>query len=177
MPQVTFRALAEADFPDLHGWLNRPHLRQFFQKKPISAADVAEKYRPRIRGQEPTHCHLAVLESWPFGYLQCYRIADYPIWAEMTGEKTGIGVDLAIFDPERIGRGLGRPMLGAYLRDIAFPLHPEESRCFIAHETENIAGSRNSLSVGFKPVRDFVEDGQATRLLMLNRAEMAGLRG
>lgn len=170
--EITFLPLVETDFPAFTEWLNRPHLRRFFQKKPISLAEVTAKYGPSVRGETPTWCQLALLDGRPFGYLQSYRIADYPKWADTIGENDGIGVDLLIFEPELIGKGLGRAMLGAYLRDVAFPLFPEEQRCFIGHENENVAGWRNSESLGFRFVRDFVEDGAPSRLLVLERGEM-----
>lgn len=176
-PDTTFRPLVEADFPAFTEWLNRPHLRRFYQKKPISLAEVTAKYGRSVRGETPTRCHLSLLDGRPFGYLQCYRIAAYPDWARLIGENDGIGVDLLIFEPELIGKGLGRAMLSGYLRNVAFPLFPEERRCFIGQEDENVAGWRTSESVGFRFVRDFVEDGAPSRLLMLERGEMAESRG
>ncbi len=172
-PEITFRPLAEADFPALTEWLNRPHLRRYFQKKPISLAEVTAKYGPSVRGGTPTRCHLALLDGRPFGYLQCYRIAAYPEWAALIGESDGIGVDLLIFESDLIGKGHGRAMLNAYLRRVAFPLFPEQLRCFIGQENENVVGWRTSESVGFRYVRDFVEDGAPSRLLALERGEMA----
>ncbi len=176
-PEITFRPLVEADFPAFTDWLNRPHLRRYFQKKPISLSEVISKYGSRVRGETPTRCHLALLDGRPFGYLQCYRIAAYPDWAALIGEADGIGVDLLIFEPDLILKGLGRAMLSAYLRDIAFLLFPDEQRCFIGQENENVAGWRTSESVGFHYVRDFVEDGAPSRLLVLERGEMAESRG
>jgi aminoglycoside 6'-N-acetyltransferase len=169
MPQIAFRPLAESDLADLHVWLNRPHLRAFFQKTPISEAEIDRKYGPYARRERPARCHLALLDGRVFGYLQCYRIADYPDWAVLIGEDKGIGADLAILDPGLIGKGLGKAMLGAYLRDVAFPLFPGESECFIGHERANVAGWRNSESLGFRYVRDFLEDGVETRLYVLPR--------
>ena len=169
MPQIAFRPLAASDLPDLYVWLNRPHLRAFFQKTSISEAEIGEKFGPRLRGEDPVEIHLAELAARVFGYLQCYRVADHPAWATLIGEREGIGVDLAILDPELIGKGLGKTMLSTYLRDIAFPTFAEERKCFIAHELDNEAGWRNSESVGFRPVRDFVEDGSRTRLYVLSR--------
>jgi len=177
MSALAFRPLALADLEDFAVWLNRPHLRAFYQKRPIQAADVAAKYGAYIRGEKPTRAHLALLDGHVFGYLQCYRIADYPAWAAMTGEREGIGVDLAILDPGLIGKGLGRRMLGAYLREVAFPLFPDERVCLIAHEIANEAGWRTSLSVGFVAVRDFLEDGFATRLFKLERADFGDCCG
>jgi aminoglycoside 6'-N-acetyltransferase len=174
---IVFRPLAESDFPALADWLNRPHLRRFFQKEPISAAQIAAKYGPRARGEQPTKAHLALLDGQPFGYLQCYRIADHPEWAQIIGQSEGIGVDLAIFEPALVGKGLGRAMLRGYLAEIAFPLYPAESKCFIGHDHENAAGLANSRAVGFRRVRDFVEDGRRSTLLVFERAQLAAWRG
>jgi len=86
--QMTFRPLAETDLPLMADWLNRPHLRAFYQREPISLPAVAAKYGPRIRGEVPTQSWLAVLDRTPFGYLQCYRVADWPDW------QATIGVEL-----------------------------------------------------------------------------------
>ena len=174
---LSFRPLVLADLPAFAEWLNRPHLREFFQRLPISAAEVEVKYSPTIRGETPTCCHLALLDGEPFGYLQCYRIAAYPDWAETIGENTGIGADLMIFEPALIGRGLGKRMLGLYLKDVAFPLFPDESVCFIGHARANTAGWRNSESLGFAPVRDFLEEGIESRLYALKRAQIQDFRG
>lgn len=174
---ITFRPLTERDLPQLADWLNKPHLRRFFQKKTVSLAEVQAKYGPRARGETPTRCHLAILGGRPFGYLQNYRIADYPDWAAMIGENDGIGIDLAIFEPDLIGKGLGREMLARYLSEIAFPRFAKETRCFIAHEIENVAALRNSDSIGFRYVRNFLEGDLDTVLLVLDRDELGDARG
>jgi aminoglycoside 6'-N-acetyltransferase len=172
-PAIAFRPLALADLDDLTLWLNRPHLRRFFQKAPVTRAEIEAKYAPRILGREATACHLALQEGRPFAYLQCYRIADWPEWARMIGEGAGIGVDLAIFEPTLIGKGLGRAMLSAYLRDVAFPLYPEQDKCFIAHEVENTQAVAASRAAGFRYLRDFAEDGLQTALLVFERGKNA----
>jgi len=167
---IAFRALALSDLDDLHGWLNRPHLARFFQKVPVGRAGVEAKYEPRIRGAAPTRCHLALHRQRPFGYLQCYRIADWPEWAVLIGATNGVGVDLAIFEPDMIGRGFGRAMLSTHVHTVAFRLYPEEIRCFIAHDLENEPAIAASKAAGFRHVRDFEEDGRANALFVVERA-------
>lgn len=174
---IAFRPLALDDLPAFAEWLNRPHLREFYQRTPISPAEVADKYGPSIRGEKPTRCHLALLDGRPFGYLQCYRIAAYPEWAATISEDRGIGVDLFIAEPELIGRGFGKRMLGLYLKDVAFPLFPEEGICFIGHALANDAGRRNSESLGFRSAREFLEDGVPSRLYRLEAKEIQDFRG
>ena len=171
-PAIRFADLTGGDLSLLHDWLNRPHLRRFFQKTPISLAEVREKYDPRLSGDASSHCHLAHLDG-PFGYLQCYRIADFPDWTATIGRDSGIGVDLFIAEPTLIGRGLGRDMLAAYLAQVAFPLFPGEQTAWIAHEIANTAARVCSEAVGFHHCHDFLEHGLPTALYGLNREDLA----
>jgi aminoglycoside 6'-N-acetyltransferase len=74
--EITFRDLEGGDLARLAEWLNRPHLRRSYQFEPTTPEAVAAKYGSYVRGDTPTHSHLALLDEAPFGYLQCYRIAD-----------------------------------------------------------------------------------------------------
>jgi aminoglycoside 6'-N-acetyltransferase len=175
--RIAFRPLAETDFPALAVWLNRPHLTRFFQKQSITLEEIAAKYGPRVRGDVPTHCHLATDDGRPFAYLQCYRLADWPEWAALVESSEGIGVDLAIFEPDIIGQGAGRAMLDTYLRDVAFPQFPAETKCFIAHEVENRAAIACSTAAGFAFVRNFFEGQVETALFVASRDKWAVSRG
>lgn len=64
--QIAYRPLAEADLPLMADWLNRPHLRAFYQREPISPAAVAAKYGPADQAGGP-HAELARAPGWgPF---------------------------------------------------------------------------------------------------------------
>ena len=99
LPVVVFRPVSEVDFPLMTGWLAQPHVRAFYQKDPITLDEVAAKYGPRVRGEAPTHCHLALSQGRPFGYLQCYRNLDWPDWAAEIDVDGGLSIDLFIGDP------------------------------------------------------------------------------
>jgi aminoglycoside 6'-N-acetyltransferase len=174
---ISFGLLETSDLDDFCTWLNQPHLRRFFQCKPISREEVEAEYGPCIRGEDPTHCHLALFGGRPFGYIQCYRIPDYPEWADLIESPDGIGVDLAILDPAMLGRGFGRAMLGDYLRDVAFALFPDQHRCFIAHQVENHKAIACSRAVGFEQIGPFVEEGFPSLLFVLDRDKWADSRG
>jgi len=171
LPAVGFRPVSEADFPLMTGWLAQPHVRAFYQRDPISLDEVAAKYGGRVRGEDPTWCHLALTgDRRPFGYLQCYRNLDWPEWAEEIAVDGGLSIDLYIGEPAFVGGGYGRAMLGAYVREVAFALYPDETRCFIAHAQDNTAALACSRAVGFRDVGDFVEDGVDMRLLLIERS-------
>lgn len=169
MPEIGFRRVEAGDFPLMTAWLAEPHVRRFYQKQPVTLAEVAEEYGAMVRGEEPSMGHLALSGGRPFAYLQCYRNADYPQWAAIIGAADGISLDLYIGDPAFVGRGFGQAALAAYLDQVAFPLHPGEDRAYIAHETVNAAALRCSQAVGFRPLRTVFEDGAENLLLAIER--------
>jgi aminoglycoside 6'-N-acetyltransferase len=168
-PEIAFRRLEEADFPLLAAWLAEPHVRRFYQKKPITLEEVAREYESPVRGREPTICSLAEIGGAPFAYLQCYRNTDYPEWADLIGAADGISVDLFIGDPACLHRGLGQAALSEYLGQVAFAAYPDERCAYIAHEGGNAAALRCSEAVGFRRLRMFDEDGVETVLLRMDR--------
>jgi hypothetical protein len=92
-PEIAFRPVEQSDFPKLAAWLSEPHVRQFYQKMPVTLNEVAVEYGPSVRGEEPTICHLALSQGVPFAYLQCYRDTDYPEWADLIDANDGISID------------------------------------------------------------------------------------
>ena len=167
--ELTFRDLEERDLIRLTAWLNRPHLRRFYQFEPTTPEAVAAKYGSYIRGDAPTHGTLALLGGAPVGYLQCYRIADWPDWQAVVETPEGISIDLFIADPDLIGRGVGRRMLARYVEAIAFPFYPDERLCWIGHQLENVAARACSEACGFVAVREYIEDGKPYVLLVRGR--------
>lgn len=162
--------MKESDFPLLAAWLIEPHVRRFYQKTPVTLEEVALECGPAVRGEERTICHLATVGGTPFAYLQCYRNADYPEWADIIGVNDGISVDLFVGEPAYLRRGLGRAALSLYLRQVAFPHYAGERRAFIAHEPVNTAALRCSQAVGFRRQRTFLEGGVEMELLVVERS-------
>jgi aminoglycoside 6'-N-acetyltransferase len=175
--EITYRALAESDLPLMADWLNRPHLRRFFQREPISADETAAKYGAYIRGEVPTRSSLALLNGMPFGYLQCYRVADWPDFQATIGVDDGISVDLFIGEIGLIGKGVGRRMLGGYVDQVALPLYPAERVCWIGHELENTAARKCSAAAGFTPVREYDEEGRRYILMVRQTLPTAASSG
>jgi len=169
MENVSFRPVGESDFPTLTRWLAEPHVRRFYQKTPVTLAEVAAEYGPPVRGEEPTLCHLALRAGTPFAYVQCYRNADYPEWAAVIGAPEGLSIDLYIGDPMFLHRGLGRAALGGYLRRVAFECFAGERRAYIGHEPANMPALRCSEAVGFRRLRTFLEGGTEMVLLVTER--------
>jgi aminoglycoside 6'-N-acetyltransferase len=167
---ITFRPMRADDLPRLHRWLNAPHLREFYQKAPISSAEVEAEFGPDLRGEHPTFHHLALLSGRPFGKLQCYRNLAYPDYAAEIGVSEGVSIDLFIGEAELIGRGVGRRMLRAYALEVALALHPGETRVFICHETANARARACSKAAGFTTLGSVIEAGRPSELLVLDKS-------
>lgn len=155
--------------PLLTRWLAEPHVRRFYQKTPVAPDEIAAEYGPALRGEEPTLCHLALLDGTPFAYLQCYRNADYPEWVVILGIADGVSIDLYIGDPAFLHRGLGRAALAGYLREVVFARYPEERRATIGHELGNTAALPCSEAAGFRRIGTFIENGTDMVLLGAER--------
>ena len=167
---ITFRPLDTSDLTRLAAWLMEPHVRRFYQPAPITLAEVTAEYAPMIGNHTPTICHLAVSGGAPFAYVQSYRNLAYPEWAATIAVDDGISVDLFIGDPAFLHRGFGRALLDAYLTQVGFAHFRTETRAYIAHATANTTALRCSKAAGFRPLREFMEDGVPTLLLVRDAA-------
>jgi aminoglycoside 6'-N-acetyltransferase len=170
---LRFEPITEQDIPAIYSWLQMPHVREFYHTRPLSSwQETREKYLQRLDPNWPTKCFL-ICVGRAIGYIQTYRIADYPDYAATIGEAEGIGIDLFIGEQPYIGNGWGRLSLLKFINDVAFPLFPSESVCWIYHDKLNHRALRASKAVGFRYVRDFIEDGSQRELLALRKDECA----
>jgi aminoglycoside 6'-N-acetyltransferase len=172
---ITFEPLQEQELPLMYRWLQEPHVREFYHRKGVSSwEETRHHYRERLAVDWPTKCFLSCVGS-SIGYIQTYRVADYPDYDATIAELEAISVDLFIGDADRLGIGWGRLILLKFLNEVAFPLFPGESVCWIYHEKLNQRALRASQAAGFRYVRDFVEDGSKKELLSLGKDECARL--
>src|SRR5438128_717258 len=89
-----FRPLELGDLPLLHRWRNAPHVLQWWKEPTTFEALVAE-YTPRITGHVPTQPFVILYGAKPIGYIQTYRIRDYPDYSRYVAETDdAAGVDL-----------------------------------------------------------------------------------
>jgi aminoglycoside 6'-N-acetyltransferase len=172
---VTFEPLREEDIRTLYLWLQEPHVREFYHPKPLpSWQEICEKYLQRLDPNWPTRCFLIHVDR-AVGYIQTYRVADYPEHAATIGEAEGISIDLFIGDPRYVGIGWGRLILLKFINDVGFPLFSGENVCWIYHDKLNPRALRASKAAGFQYVRDIIEDGGQRELLALRKEESAKL--
>lgn len=113
---VSVRAATRGDLPDLVRWRQAAHVHRWWVSdgEPTSER-VAEQYGPDLDGRTPTRMWIGEVNGRSIGFVQDYRISDYPEYAQLTPDPNAIGFDYAIGDPAFVGRGLGVRMLWEWM--------------------------------------------------------------
>jgi aminoglycoside 6'-N-acetyltransferase len=117
---LSLRPMPEEDLPAVGAWLRLPHVARWWTADTTAEAEIA-KYRDRVRqdGTAATHMLMVTLDSTSVGWCQWYRWADYPADAEAMGARDGeIGIDYAIGDPARVGRGIGTTLIATLTTEV-----------------------------------------------------------
>lgn len=170
------RPLNAADVTLLHHWRNTPHVVRWY-KPALSLEEAYAKYVPRTRGEEPTRAYLILYAGQPIGYIQVYRIRDYPEYQKYVQvEEDAAGVDLFIGEPDFVHRGLGAPILRCFLREVVFA-DPAIHLCIIGPEPENRAAIRAYQKAGFRHFKtvQLPDEDAPAYLMRIEREAVLGL--
>jgi RimJ/RimL family protein N-acetyltransferase len=145
---VSFRPLRSDDLPLMHRWINTPHVREWWEPLP-TLAEVSARYAARIESREPTRSFIIECDHEPIGYIQTYRIADYPAYATQVQPDPGAaGVDLFIGEASRVGRGTGSRALREFVSSVVFADEAID-QCVIGPEPSNHRAIRSYRKAGF----------------------------
>ncbi|MBX9688408.1 MAG: GNAT family N-acetyltransferase [Candidatus Obscuribacterales bacterium] len=158
---ISFAPLKEKDLEKLHQWLNNQHVKEWWDG-PISTDAVKEKYLPRILGLVPVYCFVFSLGTQPIGFVQAYRLSDFPEYAEQLGIEIKAGsacMDIFVGEPAHLHKGLGATALQLFLRDFVFS---EMGACesYIAPAISNSAAIRAYGKAGFKHISNVYIQGE-----------------
>jgi len=146
---IRFRPLAWPDLPALVAWQQAPHVARWFPER-LDLAAAKCKYGPRIAGNSPTRVHIAIVGGRDAGFLQHYRVGDYPDYAAATGMPDAVGIDYAIGVAELTGVGLGPLLIWSHLRDVALPAHPAARYAVASPDVANVRSVRALAKAGFR---------------------------
>jgi aminoglycoside 6'-N-acetyltransferase len=159
---LDFRALTANDLPLLYEWLQRDHVRQWWTDRE-TYEEVVDHYLPSIEGSDPTDLYLIVVGGRRAGFIQSYRVSDYPEYQELVAVEDGVaGVDLLIGEEDLIGRGVGSEALTRFVRDVVFS-DPGIHACIADPDAENRASLRVFEKAGFHAVREFADPEDRNR--------------
>jgi RimJ/RimL family protein N-acetyltransferase len=146
---ISFRPLTRDDLPQLHRWLNTPHVLEWWDKPGPTLTEVEQKYLPLTDGTDPTRPYIIEHAAQPIGYIQLYLIDDYPDYSQYVGlDERSAGIDIFIGEPDFIHRGLGSLLLKRFLRDFVFA-NPDVVSCVIGPAISNTSAIRAYEKAGF----------------------------
>lgn len=146
---VAIRAMSRGDLADVTRWRQAEHVHRWWlgDGDPTEEA-VTAKYGADIDGMTPTRMWVAEINGRSIGFVQDYRVRDYPEFALLTPDAEAIGVDYAIGDPAWVGRGLGVHILWAWMEKTRHRF-PEADQYFAAPDHRNEASLRMLDKAGF----------------------------
>ena len=126
------------------------------------------KYAERVDGLSPTRMWVVEANGRSVGFVQDYRIGDYPDYAVLGPDPEAIGIDYAIGDrPVASAAASGTRMLWAWMVR-ARARFPEATTYFAAPDHRNDASLRILAKAGFTEGLWFdepQEDGSATTVV------------
>ncbi|MDT0203364.1 GNAT family N-acetyltransferase [Nocardioides sp. AE5] len=157
--RLTLRPMTRGDLPDVSRWRSADHVARWWADDGDPDLDsVTAAYGPHLDGRTPTRMWVVEMNGRSIGFVQDYRIRDYPEFALLAGEPDAIGLDYAIGEPAWIGRGIGVRMLWEWFGRTR-KRFPEASCFFAAPDHRNTASLRALAKAGFTEGVWFDEPG------------------
>lgn len=166
---MRFRPITEVDIPLLHRWRNTPHVSQWWDPPHPTLEEVRAEYQAYIRPGFPLQAYLVLDDTRPFGYIQRWRVADFPDYRPFVRlDNEEVGIDVFIGEPEDLHKGHGVRLMRQFIREYVFH-QPVVPACIIDPLPENKAAIRAYEKVGFSHVATFQHDGTGVYLMRLPR--------
>lgn len=148
--KVVLRAASRGDLPDLVRWRQSEAVRRWWASDgEPTEENVTKQYAPEIDGMTPTRLWIAEVNGRSVGFVQDYRIRDYPEFALLAPDPEAVGVDYAIGEESWLGRGLGTRIVWAWMRRTRHRL-PDVTAYFAAPDHRNEPSLRMLDKLGFR---------------------------
>lgn len=166
---IKFRTLTATDLPMLHGWMQRPHVAQWWGE-PRSLAELERDYLPRTRADSSTRAYMALRDGEPFGFIQSYVVmGSGDGWWEEETDPGARGIDQFLANADDLGRGLGSAMVAAFVR-LLF-LDPMVTSVQTDPAPGNLRAIRSYRKAGFTDAGDVLTPDGPAQLMICRRGE------
>lgn len=116
VPPVTLRPLMAQDLPMLHGWLNRPHIVEWWGGDAMRPTldEVLADYHPDALAAHGVTPYIAMRGDEPIGYAQSYvAMGSGDGWWEDITDPGVRGIDQSLANADQLGQGLGTQLVRA----------------------------------------------------------------
>ena len=114
-----------------------------------SEKEVLDKLLPTIELKRPLIGFILLFEEQPIGYLQYYKIKDFP-WPQQDFEpkivNEAAGIDLFIGNRNYIGKGLGQKIVDHFLKSLIWPRF---QFCIVDPDQRNLSSIKMFEKSGF----------------------------
>lgn len=162
---ITFKPLTEADIGLLTAWLEKPHVKEWWNDD-LSHEQIWDKYRSRI-GDPNTVSFIFYLDKKPLGFIQYYYASrvGHGWWPDAVAGT--VGIDQYIGEEDYINKGYGTVIIRSFIEKLLAESHIK--KIIVDVDPNNLRAIRCYEKVGFK--RDKIiqtPDGLAL-LMMLSK--------
>jgi aminoglycoside 6'-N-acetyltransferase len=169
-----FRPLDFSDIPLMYDWFNLPHVQNFYSLRQWTESEVLNKLKPYVDGSKLISGFIALMNDNPIGYVQKYRIVDYP-WPNQNLSRDIInhaaGMDLFIGDEALTGKGIGRELIQSFIENHIWPSY---QYCIVDPDINNITAIKCYEKLKFKEhtiinTKDALDRSVNLKLMILKR--------
>jgi aminoglycoside 6'-N-acetyltransferase len=128
-------------------WLSAPHVARWYLAG-SSVEEESEDLRRSVAGEQAVHALMVAEGEVPVGWCQWYLCGDDPGWAAQIGAAPGdVGIDYAVGDPSRVGRGVGTALIAELVRLVR--AHHPRAAVMADPDERNVASRRVLEKNGF----------------------------
>jgi aminoglycoside 6'-N-acetyltransferase len=164
-PEIGFLPLAPEHLGLLHGWLQQPHVRAFWDDGERTLQQVREHYLGTDQGAER---FVLTLAGRAAGYVQAYAVGPADDFARWRGEAGDTwGMDLLLGDVADTGRGWGPQAIGTFVQ-FWQQRHPGLRRMLADPDARNMAAVRAYQKAGFAVLDEYGASAERLLILALN---------
>lgn len=170
-PHLSFRPLAPGDLFQLHEWLSRPHVVQWWGE-PGSCAEVEGDYLPTTEPGSTTRGYIALLDGEPIGFIQSYVVmGSGDGWWEGEIDPGARGIDQFLANADQLGRGLGSAMVRAFIE--ALFDDPAVTKVQTDPSPDNERAIRSYRRAGLIAMKEVLTPDGPALLMMTKRSSLA----
>ncbi|MDR2889746.1 MAG: acetyltransferase [Lachnospiraceae bacterium] len=147
---LTLRALEDSDVPLVSEWLNKEHVKRWYELPHMGVGidDWLAEINARDGDFKWITYQIVLWQGKPIGFCQFYRCEDSIDEDFGTMPIEGAyGIDYLIGESDYLGRGLGKQMIGLLMETIGS--FPDAKRITADIDQDNRASARSLLSCGF----------------------------
>lgn len=118
--KITFKAFSKTHFPLMLKWLNKPHIKQFWdQEITYTEILIGKKYTDYVNGykiedgeKKNIHCYIIYIEKEAIGYIQLYNAYDFINYPSLINMPKSLAtIDFFIGNENYLGKGIGKDVL------------------------------------------------------------------